>query len=213
MVVITDITVSAEQFAIGRIFEEFPDIEIQLERVVPVRSAIIPFIWFEGADRNDIGRVLRADPLTEDVEFLTETDDRYLFKLTWNEDVDHLVQPTIRNDAEVLRGSGTTDRWDFRLQFRDREDLVDFRQAAIDGDVEIELRRLYDPRPPDETGILTAEQRDAIVVAYENGYWDIPRDTTLGELADLLGISDNAVSQRLRRGIWTLVDETLLSDR
>lgn len=213
MVVITDITVSAEQFAIGRLFDEFPDIEIQLERVVPIGNAVIPLIWFEGADRDDIARTLRADPLTEDVEFLTETDDRYLFKLTWDEEIDHLVQPMIQNDAEVLEGTGTIEAWDFRLQFRNREDLVDFRQTAIDSGVDIELRRLYNPSLPDEAGVLTDEQRDAILTAYENGYWNIPRDVTLGELARLIGVSDNAVSQRLRRGIKTLVAETLLDDQ
>lgn len=213
MVVITDITVPAEQFAIGRLFEEFPDIGVELERVVPIGNAVIPLVWFEGPSQDDIARTLRTDPLTDDVEFLTETDDRYLFKLTWDEDVDHLVQPMIRNNAEVLQGSGTIEAWDFRLQFRNREDLAGFRQAAIDRGVEIELRRLYNPGLPDEAGIITEEQRDAILTAYENGYWNVPRDVTLGELADLIGISDNATSQRLRRGIRTLVAETLLQDR
>lgn len=41
------------------------------------------------------------------------------------------------------------------------------------------------------------------------GYYDIPRGCTTKELADELGISDQAVTERLRRAIGSLVRHTL----
>lgn len=47
---------------------------------------------------------------------------------------------------------------------------------------------------------LTTGQRDLVVAAYEAGYFDVPRETTLVELGEELEISDSAVSQRLAVG-------------
>jgi hypothetical protein len=46
--------------------------------------------------------------------------------------------------------------------------------------------------------------------AYEQGYFEVPRSVTVTELADHFGISDNAFSQRLRRGLSALVFETMI---
>lgn len=44
---------------------------------------------------------------------------------------------------------------------------------------------------------ITDKQREAVRVAVEEGYYERPRQANLGELADRLGISKSAVSQRL----------------
>ncbi|MFP8889357.1 helix-turn-helix domain-containing protein [Natrialbaceae archaeon A-CW2] len=46
---------------------------------------------------------------------------------------------------------------------------------------------------------LTSTERETIERALEAGYYEVPRSTTLGELADSLGVSDAAVSKTLRR--------------
>jgi predicted DNA binding protein len=47
------------------------------------------------------------------------------------------------------------------------------------------------------------------VLTVLKGYYDIPRGCTTNELADDLGISDHAVTERLRRAIVMLVTYTL----
>ncbi|WIV66660.1 helix-turn-helix domain-containing protein [Natrialbaceae archaeon AArc-T1-2] len=69
------------------------------------------------------------------------------------------------------------------------------RITTVDGDDSAEI---------DLTGI-TAKQREAIELAVELGYYDQPRGTDLEELADRLGISRSAVSQRLNAVESTLV--------
>jgi predicted DNA binding protein len=59
---------------------------------------------------------------------------------------------------------------------------------------------------------VTGPQREALVLAVERGYYDIPRRCSTAELAAVLGVSDQAVSERLRRGIATLVERTLGDD-
>ncbi|GAA5059049.1 helix-turn-helix domain-containing protein [Haladaptatus pallidirubidus] len=73
------------------------------------------------------------------------------------------------------------------------------------------MLNLFEPRfPRQERAQLTAAQRDALVAAVEHGYYRIPRDIALEDLADSLGISRQAASERLRRGIEQLVTTVLI---
>lgn len=60
---------------------------------------------------------------------------------------------------------------------------------------------------------LTATQRRAIRTAWELGYYEIPRETTLQEIADRLDYSVSTVSDLLRRGESTLVAAELGENR
>lgn len=210
MVVIADLQVPAEQFALGRLFERFPDVRVELERVIPVGSSVIPLVWVSGVALGEFERELRGDPLVQDVKLLTEAGERTLFEIDWDPDVDGIVQPMVRNDADLLRGEGSPETWEFRVQFESRDRLVAFRDDCLEHGVRLDLRRLYDPSEESERGVLTDAQREALLVAYDEGYWRVPRRTTLTGLGDALGISDTAVSQRLRRGVNALVEEYLL---
>lgn len=76
------------------------------------------------------------------------------------------------------------------------------------------MRRIYNPSKP-EVGPwygLTAPQREALLLAVHRGYYNIPRQCTTVELAEQLDISDQAVTERLRRAIVTLTTNTLLEN-
>ncbi|MFD1511934.1 helix-turn-helix domain-containing protein [Halomarina rubra] len=212
MVVITDITIPADQFALGELFEEYPDIDIELERLVPLREGVIPLFWVEVASPEAVETTLLADPMTLEVTLLTDMDGRHLFNVVWDAAIDSLVQPLIESNAEVLRAEGGADYWEFRLQFESRDQLADFRRRCQENDVQIQLDALYNPALPDQDtdgSGLTDEQYDLIATAYDNGYFEVPRGIELGEVATLIGISSNAASQRMRRGLSTIVEWAL----
>ncbi|WP_435334363.1 helix-turn-helix domain-containing protein [Haloarchaeobius sp. TZWWS8] len=212
MVLITDIMIPADQFALGRVFNANPDVEIELERIVPLRGAVIPLFWVEGSEQADIEAVLAADPLAEEVTVLSELEGRSLFQVVWSSEVNGLVQSLIESRAEILRATGTVNEWEFRLQFNDRERLQVFRERCVESGINMTLRRLYNPSLPRKNDQLTDDQYDIISTALNKGYWDVPRGIKLGELAALVGISDNAASQRMRRGLKTLVTDSLDTD-
>lgn len=62
-----------------------------------------------------------------------------------------------------------------------------------------------------DAGEITAKQREAAEVAVEAGYYEAPRRADLEELADRLGVSKSAVSQRLNavesKLVRSLIDE------
>ena len=206
---ITDVRVPADAFPLGRILQAYPEVEIELERLVPTQTAIIPLFWVESASEAAVEQTLRDDPLVEELAQLTRTPERILYSVNWSPDIDALVGTLVDLNVDLLSAEGTANFWEFRLQFRNRAQLSQFRRTCRNKGIPIDLLRLYNPMMPPEEGPLTAEQVDALRTAYEHGFWEIPRRVTQTELADLVGISDNSMSQRLRRGVKTTVEESL----
>jgi predicted DNA binding protein len=64
----------------------------------------------------------------------------------------------------------------------------------------------------DPTDALTEDEREVLRVALERGYYEVPREATLTDLAAELGRSDVEVSRRLRRATSDLLCQTALSD-
>lgn len=60
-----------------------------------------------------------------------------------------------------------------------------------------------------DVGSITEKQREALELAKESGYYETPRETSLGELANELGISESAASQRLNGAETKLVKSFL----
>lgn len=213
MIPIVDITVPADSFELGRLLEELPGIRIELERIVPLRDSIIPLFWVSNvdADQKQVENILLDSSLTEEVSFLTEDGKRQLYQVRWSRDVDGLVSALIESGAKILGAESIGEGWDFRLQFPSHDDLAKFREHCTASDIPIILRRLYNPHYPQESNSMTAEQQEAILMAFERGYFEVPRKTTISDLSESFDISDNAYSQRLRRGLSSLVYETMVN--
>lgn len=210
MISIVDITVPADAFELGRLLEEIPGIHIELERLVPLRDSVIPLFWVSNGDEEEIVDILSASDLTQEVRYLTEDGKRQLFEVHWSRDVDGLVQIMIDSGARLLEAETIGEGWDFRLQFPGQDQLTEFRDQCEAKGIKIILRRLYNPHYPRSGNTMSSEQQEALMTAYERGYFDIPRGTSLAELAEVFDISDSAYSQRLRRGLASLIYETMV---
>jgi predicted DNA binding protein len=210
MIPIVDITVRANDFELGRLLEEIPQIQIELERIVPLRDSVLPLFWTSNGDIDEVIAILEESPLTQKVNYLTEDGKRQLFEVRWSSDVDGLIQNMIETNARMLEGESIGEGWDFRLQFPSHDDLAMFRAMCEEKEIPVILRRLYNPHYPTEGNGMSSEQHEALLLAYERGYFDIPRQTSLSDLADVFEISDNAYSQRLRRGLSSLIYSTMV---
>lgn len=212
MTVIADITIPSEEFELGRVFDEHPDITIDLERIVPLGDAVIPLFWITSGDADAIESTLLDSPHTEIARNLTDAGDRVLFEVRWDLEIDGIIQPLIETNGRVLEATGNADEWEFRVRFSAQEHLNEFNQAATDKGIPVTLRHLYNPTPPEEQSPMSDEQHEVITEAYRRGYFNVPRDVTAADLANSFEVSDSAVSQRLRRGLSTLVRKTMIPD-
>lgn len=106
----------------------------------------------------------------------------------------------------VVTGHG----WKVTAQFADREELNEFRGACNETTVRFRPLRVFegDADPTDDYG-LTAAQHEALRAALEIGYFKVPREGDLSELAEELDTTTSALSERLRRAQQQLVSRTI----
>jgi predicted DNA binding protein len=212
MTVIADITVPADAFELGRVLREFPDVAVELERVVPLQGGVIPLFWVSGCDTTAVETALAESDHTKSVTQLTTTDEETLFEVRWTDQVDGIVRALIETRAKVLEATGEAEQWDFRLRFEAREQLAELNGALTDAGIPVTLRHIYNPSVPEDASALSAEQREALLLAYRRGFFEVPRKVTLAELASEMGISDSALSQRMRRGLAVAVEQVVVSE-
>lgn len=66
--------------------------------------------------------------------------------------------------------------------------------------------------PPFEVTGLTDQQEELLRAALREGYFSVPRHTTLVTLAEQQGISDKEASRELRTGVATVLSEMVDDD-
>lgn len=104
--------------------------------------------------------------------------------------------------AEIVTEAVTIlpDGWRIKQQFADRDELIKLREAARNMDISFQLNRLYESASTDSDLIgLTDKQRVALLAAYEEGYFAVPRQASMATVAAALTISSSALTERLRR--------------
>mgnify|MGYP006280196771 FL=1 len=212
MSVIADLRIPSSQFALGRILSMRSETSIELETLVPIGEKAVPFFWVYDADKDRFLDSVRSHDAVESITEVDEHDGKILFGLDWHIADDVVFRSIHENAGHILEATGTTDTWEFECRFEKYEDLNDFKQSCRDARIDVDVHRIYNPTKPDAGPWygLTIRQRETLFLAVEEGYYDIPRRITTVELADRLGVSDQAVTERLRRAIVTLVTNALL---
>ncbi|MFW6003693.1 MAG: helix-turn-helix domain-containing protein [Halanaeroarchaeum sp.] len=212
MSVIASLQIPATAFELGQILAVEDATSIELESLVPTGGSTIPLFWVHQTGPDSFLDTVRRHPTVNDVSTVDVFEDRTLFRLDWDARRDAVFQALIDNEGQLLEAVGTPATWEFEIRFPSHEDLRAFDARCRDAGVAIELTRVYNPGPPTEGPWfgLTDLQREALTLAVDAGYYDIPRRRTTKELAEEIGISDQAVSERLRRAIATLTRNALL---
>lgn len=134
------------------------------------------------------------------------------YKASWTVD-SPLLQCVAAADGVVLGARGIPEAWRLTVLFEDRSSASSFQECCRTAGVPLAIRRLESVTEYFETSTetLTERQREALVLAYREGYFEEPRAASQAELAEELGISSSAFGRRLRRGIDSLIDDAVLA--
>lgn len=214
MSVIVDVSVPAEEFPLGSLLEVRPGVQVRLETMIPTGEQVVPYFWVRSPDVEAVESALEAADIVEGVRVVDQVGDETLFRVGWSQDIDGLFDSVRESDAVVLEGTGLGDSWLFQLRFPDDDRLSTFYRDVVDRDIPVEIEQIHDPVDSPQLGNfgLTEVQRETLVTALEAGYFAVPRETTLIELAERLEVSDTAISQRLRRALTSLLNDVLVRD-
>lgn len=214
MSTIAELEVPAAEFALSSTFDAVPDAEFEVERVVAYdRDRLLPFVWVTAPEsgHDTLDDALRADSSVDSIELLTDLGDEWLYRMDWIQAIEFVVHLLHEEHATVLTAFGEQDRWLLRILFPDRDALSRSYDFCDDADLSVEVTSIYelDDRRRGQFG-LTADQLESLITASEEGYYEVPRGATLQEVAAELGISHQALSERLRRGHGRLVRNALV---
>lgn len=164
------------------------------------------------ADRSALEAALRSDPTVREATALVDLEPQCLYRVETADRVQPLHGMLVEANASVFALSGTDGRWRVRALFPSRDALGGACERCEDRGTGVTLRSVRGVGLEAETWFgLTDEQYAALTTAYEAGYFDVPREADLMDLADELGVSHQSLSERLRRAHKTLLARTLVS--
>jgi len=172
------------------------------------------FYHIESSDFSRFEEGLRNDRTIGEFERVTETgEDRAIYSFVYTDDA-KILSPVISDaNGVILDMENDGSAWTLTVWIAERTDLAYLWEYARQNDIDIELLRVNEYASVDTTDAgLTERQREALLAAFEAGYFEEPRETTLGEVAAELGVSQPAVSGLLRRGIERLILSSIADD-
>lgn len=210
MTVCATVTVSPTKFVLARTLMSGERLRIELEPIVSLSAPLSPYLWASSSDSEQIEDRIRGDADVADIETIDRINGGALLVTEWEIDDNDLINVLLASGGSCLSAVGTTEGWELTLRFPHRESLADCYRGCEKNDIDISVRSIHDSGWVTDHGtesVLTLPQREALLYALEGGYFEVPREITLQELAEQLGISDTAASQRLRRGIEKLLVE------
>jgi hypothetical protein len=204
--VLTDVIVSVDDFLLGEAVAAAPELRFELVRVVPIGPDPIPLLQVYG-DQSGVMTTLEADDDVANVEAVARFADEGLYAIVWTGDGVPALLAGL--DCTLVAGETSGTNWHLRLRFPRRPLLSEFDERCRETGADVTFETVTEPQPPVSDPPLSELQRETLLRAVQRGYYRVPREASLAELAEEFDVSDQAISQRLRRGIDSLVRATL----
>jgi predicted DNA binding protein len=211
MSVLTEFTVPADEFILYGTLKEISDIYVEIERVVANSEYVTPYVWASADSFERFEQALGEDETVTSMTLLEDHDTERFYRVSWRQRTGTVGHAVSKLKASILEATNDGNEWDLKLLFPSESSLTKFHDYCSDYGLSFRLTRLYESRHPNAFGKyeVTPNQREALMVALDLGYFNIPREATLEHVAEELDISPNALSTRLRRGHANLITNTL----
>lgn len=206
--------IAHHNLALSPTIRECPDTTI---RVMP-HAATDPgtglFFFFVENGGESLESAFERDQTVAEWIHVADSDSGSVYRLQHTPETILLSPKTLELGGLMREAISDTTGWTVRLQFSNQKDLSRLWDYCNDEDISFDLRRMYQhqPWPDSDLTALTDPQRDALMTAYEKGYFEEPRTISLEELGDILDISPTAVGGRIRRGTASLIRMTLSNE-
>lgn len=214
MSVFAEFDLPADAFALSDTLDALPEAVIEVERVVASEKLLTPYFWVTNVSGTAFEAATEEDTSIRDLRRLDEFENAILYRAEWTKNIESIVYAYTKVGAVILDATGQRDVWQVQMRFDDREQLTTFQTYCADNDISFGINRLYEVAHP-HTGRqfgLTGKQHEALLNAWRAGYFESPAETTLEDVAADLDISQQALSQRMRKGHGSLIANTLATE-
>ncbi|MFU8869985.1 helix-turn-helix domain-containing protein [Natronococcus sp.] len=207
MTSIVNLEISSEGTGLAELFESVPSLACEAEAGVVSDGYDL---WLSGASKDEIESGLADASTIEDRTLVNGSEEQWLYNVTFAPDAIDLFEVVLEEGGTILDASASGRSWNLNIRVQERSDASSIHTRLEELDLEPTVIRLYDTS--DETGSqsgLTQNQYETLVAAINYGYFEIPRDVSMQELSEELGVSHQALSERLRRAYRSLVTSEL----
>lgn len=190
-------------------FEEVIIEQLDATEAVPLRTVC----WLEGDGIASFEDGLEVDRTVERAVQMIATDYGYQYIIWYSEQYPgtEIYDAAVEANGIFISGVRRPDHWEVRMRFPDRDSFATFRNRVKSVDLSVQSVHQQDATSQAEQYGISEPQREILRLASEHNYFDVPRQTPLAELADELDVSSQAASERLRRGLDSLVERTLFT--
>lgn len=209
---VLDLSLPAEQFALGDTLASLPDATVE---TVPVAAhgprESMSFLSASSSNANRLDDLLRSDETTKGVTRLSGNGGRQLYRIRWQMQVQIVIDVLLQTAGSLLSAKGTSDGWELCVMFPQQVSVSTIRENWRTHGIDPTIHRIngVSGMAGHEGVKLSQCQHDSLLKAFEMDYYEVPRGITLDGLADELHVSHQALSERLRRGHRNLVQTTL----
>lgn len=211
MSIFAEFELEGTALAFAETLDAVPEAVIEIERVAANEAVVTPYFWVSDVSLTAFEAAVDDDPTIRNLQRIDRIDGVGLYRAEWVDAVESLAHSLLEYASVVLSATGSHECWEIELRFQNVDRLSEFRSFAEEHDIDVTVRRLVEAAQP-LTGSqydLTEKQQEALVAAWEAGYFETPRRATLSEVAGDLEITQQSLSNRLRRGHQTLIANTL----
>lgn len=193
--------------ALGSLVDGETDLVVRVPLLLTLQRSIVCYAVFDGEGSADHVAALCDEDSVTSTRVIDRPANAVLASIELPRRSGSVLEYIADSNVKVIEAVGTSEEWVFRLRCPDYGTLQELGERCEESNHRVRVERVYEPAG-DETlldGALTPQQEVALRTARGAGYFRVPREASLSELSDELNISDSAVSQRLRRGIDTLL--------
>ncbi|WP_227380690.1 helix-turn-helix domain-containing protein [Haladaptatus halobius] len=214
MATLVEFSLPATDFTPGRLLTAETEIQIEFERIVPINTNVIPLFWAWNDDLDAFEQRVRADDHVHELSEIEQVGDRRLYLLNWGIPDGGFFEGFTEAETIIRSAYGyDTQTWEFEVLFPSQEELTTFHNHCRDNEIPYTVGRIQTLTEVGDglvESVLTEKQRDALLLALQQGYFQTPRQVTLSELADEFNISQQPLSDLIRRGNEALLERALL---
>lgn len=191
-----------------------PETTVRSETQHRIGTDLVLLFWAEGADIETFEEHLSTDPTVNEWTHLSDQGERRLYRMTYTDlaRARSAFHPCRSFDIILLTATATCDGWVLRMRIPSHEALTKYTDALTDRGLNFNLVSIYEQTTATETkadAYLSDAQREALIAARDLGYYEIPRQALLEDVAEECGVSVQSVSERLRRGTLALINSNL----
>lgn len=185
-----------------------------VDRIVPMGETF-HYVWIKGDEQETFVEKLKTDERLPGLKIVDSLPDRILIRFEWSIDDSPIFQFIGESNARIESLRGSEEGWSLDVRFPDQASIQAFYGGSQDAAIDIELRQIYESNDLSEGNDYGVSERQfsTLLLALQEGFFEIPRKITIAELSERLGVSKQAVSERIRRGLSSVIQANDIGSR